>query len=81
MNILKTALVGAMISVILTGCGCSTQENYDNTVATHTPGPTHSAMDEIKDDAGNMMDDAGNAVENVGEAVGDAARDMGNAVR
>ena len=81
MNILKTALIGAIISTILTGCGCSTQENYDNTVATHTPGPTHSAMDEIKDDAGNMMDDAGNAVENVGEAVGDATRDMGNAVR
>lgn len=81
MNVLKTALIGAMISIILTACGCSTQENYDNTVATHTPGPTQSTMDEIKDDAGNMIDDAGNAVKDAGKAVGDAARGMGNAVR
>ncbi len=81
MNILKTALLGAMITMILTGCGCSTQENYDNTVATHTPGPTQSATDSMRDDASNMMNDAGNVVEDAGEAVGDAARDMGNAVR
>ena len=81
MNILKTALLGAMISIILTGCGCSTQENFDNTVATHTPGPTQSTMDEIKNDTGNMIDDAGNAVKDAGKAVGDAARGIGNAVR
>lgn len=81
MNILKTALLGALMMVTLTGCGCSTQENYDNTVATHTPSATHSATESVRDDAGNMIDDAGNVVEDAGDAVGDAAKDVGNAVR
>lgn len=73
MNFLKTALFGALMMVTLTGCGCSTQKNYDNTVATETPSATHSATESVRDDAGNIIDDAG-------DAVGDTADHVGNSI-
>ncbi len=83
MKIFKIAFLGALMMMTLTGCGCSTQENYENTVATHTPSPTatESTMDKMKDDAGDMIDDTGKAVEDAGEAINDAAKDTANAVR
>ena len=83
MKILKIALLGALIVMTLTGCGCSTQENYDNTVATHTPSPsaTESTMDKMKDDAGDMIDNTGKVVEDTGKAINDAAKDTADAVR
>lgn len=80
MNFLKTALFGALMMVTLTGCGCSTQKNYDNTVATETPSATHSATESVRDDAGNIIDDAGDIVEEAGDAVGDAADHVGNSI-
>lgn len=79
-KILTTAAAGAMCLLMM--AGCSSQENYDNTAATHTPEATEQATHgTVGDDAGNMIDDAGNIVEDAGDAVDDAADDVGNAVR
>lgn len=77
---IKSAVVGGMCLLML--AGCSSQENYDNTAATHTPEPTEAATHNTAgDDVGNIADDAGNIVEDAGDAVGDAAKDVGDAVR
>lgn len=82
MNAIKLALFCAICISMLTGCGCSTQENYDKTTQTEPPTATHqSDKNTMMDDAGNAVDDAGKIVEDAGDAVGDAARRAGNAMR
>ena len=78
MKLIKSALFGALC--ILTLTACSTQENYDNTAATHPPQATENNSS-VRDDAGNIINDAGDMADDAGKAVGDAVKDVGDAVK
>lgn len=78
MKFLKAAALSALCALTLTAC--SSQENYDNTAATHAPTET-AAPGSVRDDAGNIINDAGDAVDDAGNAVGDAVKDVGDAVK
>lgn len=88
MNSLKVILAGILCASLLTACGCSANENHENT--TSTDEPTEYVTDRphnndnnttAGDAAGNVVDDAGNVVEDAGDAVNDAVDGVGNAMR
>lgn len=85
MKSFKTAIFAALCLMMLSGCGA--EENYDNTVPTHTPDTTQKSdtnnndKDTIRDDAGNIIDDAGDAVKDTGDAADKMMDDVGNAVK
>lgn len=81
MNIIKTVLLGAIITAMITGCSCSTRENYENTTATHKPTSKPAATESIKNDGENIVNDAENMADDAGRAVKNAADDIGNAMR